>query len=105
MTTPMTHDDPRLTAYALNELDAADRPAVEAFLATDETARRFVEETRQTASMLSQGLQSTATPTLTAEQRQTIAAASATAPATHSLNYQSGARRSRAIWARWALAT
>ena len=82
MNTPMTHDDPRLTAYALNELDPTDRAVVEAFLATDETARRLVEETRQTAAMLSQGLQSVATPTpaLTAEQRQTIAAGSATVP-------------------------
>ena len=47
----MTHDDPRLTAYALNELDEADRAQVEAFIAQDETARRFVEETRQTAKI------------------------------------------------------
>jgi len=47
----MTHDDPKLTAYALNELDdVADRARVEAFLAQDETARRIVEETRQTAA-------------------------------------------------------
>jgi Ca-activated chloride channel family protein len=101
----MTHDDPRLTAYALNELDAPDRAAVEAFLATDETARRFVEETRQTATMLSQGLQSVATPTLTAEQRQTIAAASVAGPKSLRLDYQSGERRARALWARWTLAT
>ncbi|MDB5322036.1 MAG: uncharacterized protein JWN40_3667 [Phycisphaerales bacterium] len=106
MTNPMTHDDPRLTAYALNELEDADRAAVEAFLAGDETARRFVEETRQTAAMLSRTLQSVPTPTLTVEQRQAItAAAAAPAAGTRALNYQSTAQRSRAPWARWALAT
>jgi Ca-activated chloride channel family protein len=106
MTNPMTHDDPRLIAYALNELEDADRAVVEAFLAGDETARRFVEETRQTAAMLSRTLQSVPTPTLTVEQRQAIAAAAA-APAagTRALNYQSTTQRSRAPWARWALAT
>jgi Ca-activated chloride channel family protein len=99
----MTHDDPKLTAYALGELDdAADRAEVEAFLANDETARRVVDETRQAAATLTRGLQGSELPTLTAEQRQTLAAARR-APA-------AGERaaippwRSRP-WVRWALAT
>src|SRR5260221_6667988 len=101
----MTHDDPRLTAYALNELEEGDRAAVEAFIASDETARRLIEETRQTAAMLSRGLQSVPTPTLTAEQQQAIAAAAA-APSGGklALEYQSTARRSRRTSARWGLA-
>ena len=99
----MQHDDPKLTAYALGELDdAADRAAVEAFLATDDSARRLVDEIRQTAATLTRGLHSAEIPTLTPEQRQTIAAArSEPAP----LNYQSDTRRPRRLWVRWALAT
>jgi Ca-activated chloride channel family protein len=97
----MTHDDPRLTAYALNELDEADRAQVEAFLARDETARKFVEETRQTAGLIAQGLQTAQTPALTPLQRQSIT----TAAASPKLNYEPARRRMPTAWARWALAT
>ena len=98
----MTNDDPKLTAYALNELDPADLAEVEAFLASNEAARRFVEETRQTVTMLTRGLQIVQAPTLTSVQKDVIAAASVT-PRT--LNYQPAARRRPAVWARWALAS
>ena len=97
----MTHDDPRLTAYALNELDEADRALVEAFLAQDESARKFVEETRQTANLISQGLQSAPAPALTPLQREAIA----TAAASPRLNYEPARRRLPTAWARWAVAT
>src|SRR5437868_713982 len=99
----MQHDDPKLTAYALGEFDdASDRAQVEAFLATDETARRLVGEIRQTAATLTRGLHSAEIPTLTPAQRQTIAAAK---PEPAPLNYRAGDHRPRRLWVRWALAT
>src|SRR6266496_3056494 len=98
----MTHDDPKLTAYALNELDNADRAAVEAYLATDESARRLVEETRQTAALLARGLQSVQAPSLTEMQRETIAAAAA--GGAKKLEHEAPRRLVRTVWARWALA-
>jgi Ca-activated chloride channel family protein len=98
----MTHDDPKLTAYALNELDDADRAAVEAYLAGDETARRLVEETRQTAAMLARGLQSVQAPSLTEIQREAITAAAA--GGAKKLEYQAPRHLARRVWARWALA-
>lgn len=46
-------DDPRLTAYALGELELAEVPAVEAFLADNAEARAAVEATRALAGTLS----------------------------------------------------
>jgi Ca-activated chloride channel family protein len=50
------HDDPRLTAYALGELDPAETADVEALLANHEEARKLVEEIRQTAHWIADGL-------------------------------------------------
>src|SRR4051794_11392546 len=52
------HDDAKLTAYALGELNDADRAAMEARLATDEGARRDVEEIRALAATLKAQLES-----------------------------------------------
>ena len=43
------HDDPRLTAYALGELDDAERSAIEVLLAESPESRQFVEDIRATA--------------------------------------------------------
>src|SRR3954466_15504339 len=99
----MNIDDPRLTAYALGELDeAADLAEVEAFVASDEAARRFVEETRQTVAMLTAGLATAETPSLTLAQKQAIQTASGDAK---TLEYATPLRPRRKIWARMALAT
>src|SRR5690242_15059771 len=100
----MTIDDPRLTAYALDELGDADRAQVEAFLAQNADARRFVDETRQTAAMLAGGLRSIDPPVLTTEQRATVEQA-ARADTGRPLTYGRlpGARRSLVV--RWSLAT
>ena len=68
------HDDPRLTAYALNELDGAERAEVDALLAKDETARRAVEEIRATAGTLAAELGREPASSLTELQRTRIAA-------------------------------
>lgn len=68
-------DDPRLTAYALGELPAAERAEIEALLATDESARRFVEETRAFAAAFGADLASVpadAASSLTDAQRAAI---------------------------------
>src|SRR4051812_36966524 len=101
----MTPDDPKLTAYALDELDGRDRIQVDAFLKENEAARRFVEETRQTVAMLSSGLQSIEPPALTAQQRETIRAAAGTAGAMPTLTYAHPSRSARrTAFVRWSLA-
>ena len=53
-------EDPRLTAYALDALDAGDRAEVEALLAESAEARAFVAQVRETASLLESELLSEA---------------------------------------------
>ena len=74
-------NDPRLTAYALGELDDAERREVEALLAGDDVARQAVEEIRHLAGMLTDELAAEPAPELTPEQRQGVLVAPATRPA------------------------
>ena len=46
-------NDPRLTSYALGEIDPAERSEIEQLLADCEKARNYVAEIRQTAQWLS----------------------------------------------------
>jgi len=55
-TQPFSPDDPQLTAYALGELEAAERAAVEARLRDDPAARAAVEAIRATARQLETAL-------------------------------------------------
>jgi Ca-activated chloride channel family protein len=100
----MTHDDPKLTAYALDELDAADRAEVEAFLKGSDAGRRFVEETRQTVALLAGGLRAVEPPALTAAQRDAVHAAARSAGVAPPLSYGRVDGR-RSAFARWSLAT
>ena len=50
-------NDPRLTAYALDEVDSAERAEIEQLLADCQEARTHVSEIRQTAQWLTQELQ------------------------------------------------
>lgn len=50
-------DDPRLTLYALGEMEATERAAFEALLAGDPSARAAVEEIRRTAALLGDALE------------------------------------------------
>jgi hypothetical protein len=54
--TKLFPDDPRLTAYALGELEGDERAAVEAALQTDAVARAAVDEIRATARQLEAAL-------------------------------------------------
>ncbi len=49
-------DDPRLTAYALGEVDEAERAEVESLLKRSPDARRWVESVQQTSARLSAAL-------------------------------------------------
>jgi Ca-activated chloride channel family protein len=67
-------NDPRLTAYALGELDGAERAEIEALLAKDEDARRVVEEIRATAALVSAEMAGSGAASLTEAQRAAVAA-------------------------------
>jgi len=49
-------NDPRLTAYALDEMSAAERAEFEPLLRADPAARALVDDLRRTAALLSEGL-------------------------------------------------
>src|SRR5262249_26993092 len=70
----MTFDasDPRLTAYALGELDGSERAEIEAHLAGSAEAARFVDEIRETARLLTEQLRLEPSPGLAAAQREVI---------------------------------
>jgi Ca-activated chloride channel family protein len=68
---PRLTDDPRLTAYALGELDGAEKAEVEQRLANDAEARQLVSETRALAAQLTSEL-SAAPEALTDERRAAI---------------------------------
>lgn len=95
---PLVPDDPRLTTYALGEIEDAERPEIEAGLASDPGARALVEEIRATARLLAETLHAEAAPGLDLGRLQSIEdrLATDTAPA------PKPAPRRR--WARWAVA-
>ena len=76
-----TLDDPKLTAYALGELDEAEAKEVEARLAEDEPARRYVQETQELAERLTEELHREPAPALTEEQREAVVLRSKRKPA------------------------
>ena len=65
-------DDPRLTAYALRELDHSERAEVEALLAESAEARMALEGIRETIALLRSELTFEPTLTLTNSQRETV---------------------------------
>lgn len=65
-------DDPMLTAFALGELNAADRAKLEHRIATDPDARREVEETAAFVGRLKAELQEEEVPELRPEQLRAI---------------------------------
>ncbi len=67
-------DDPRLTAFALGELDEKERLEVEEQLRTCEESRRFVEETRALADQLGSEFSTEDSPGLAENQRMVLEA-------------------------------
>ncbi len=69
---PLDPNDPRLTAYALGELDEPEKAAVEVELADSAEGRQSVEEIRFTARLLAEQLRQEPAPGLAPAQRQVI---------------------------------
>ncbi len=69
---PYDPNDPRLTAFALGELEDHERPAVEAQLEACAESRTAVEEIRAAARLLEDELRREASPGLAPEQRSAI---------------------------------
>jgi Ca-activated chloride channel family protein len=65
-------NDPRLTAYALGDLDDAERTQVESELADSPEAREAVEDIRRTADLLQQELQAEPAAAMSHDQRCAI---------------------------------
>jgi Ca-activated chloride channel family protein len=95
---PFDSNDPRLTAYALGELDDTELGAIEAIVADSQDARRFVEEVRETARLLREELHAEPHPGLSEEQKHLIEGC-LTAPASSPT-----ARNGRARWFGYAVA-
>jgi len=70
-------NDPRLTAYALGEMNEHERQAFEAELMKSEEAQREVAELSSAAELLGRELARDVKPALAAEQKQAIADAAA----------------------------
>lgn len=69
---PMTHDDPRLTAYALGEASSDERAAVESALAADPTLAHEIDALRTTADALRALLGAEALPHIPPTLQQTV---------------------------------
>jgi Ca-activated chloride channel family protein len=68
----LNQDDPRLTAYALDELPANERAEIEAELKDNAECRQIVEEIRGAAKLLSENFAKEPQLTLLPEQHETI---------------------------------
>jgi Ca-activated chloride channel family protein len=69
---PIAPDDPRLTAFALGELDEAERPEFETLMNDDPEALALVAEIRATAKLLEDHLRAEAAPGLDPEHHRAI---------------------------------
>ena len=74
-------DDPRLTAYALGELEGAEREEIEKLLAENPEARALVDEMRGLGELVTTELAKEPAATLTDEQHRRIEAAAWSKPA------------------------
>lgn len=72
-------DDPRFTAYALGELEAAEHAEVEALMRDHADARRLVDELQSLAQLLSDQLKQEPAPALLPTQIEQIASRATTA--------------------------
>lgn len=83
-------DDPRLTAYALGELDPTEQAAFEQLLAESPDAQSALREIRELAGLLTSELRQEPVPELTIAQRTTILDAGIAAPSPAKPAQQSG---------------
>ncbi len=94
---PFDPDDPRLTAFALGELDLDDRAAIEAILRDDPDARDFVQGVEETARLLADEFrhESMSTPGLDPGRRVAIEERLASAPSPATIPITSAPARTR----------
>ena len=94
---PIDPEDPRLTAYALGELEDDEKADLERLLSDSDEARRAVEEVRETARLLAETLAEEVAPGLSPTNWKTI---ERRAPASRS---PSPSDRNRpGPWRKWA---
>ena len=86
-------DEAKLTAFALGELDASDRAAVEGRLADDPAARHTVEEVRELAEIAREELAAAPAGRLTDTQRSALEARASALGAERTAR-----RRRRVLW-------
>ncbi|CAN5550871.1 hypothetical protein BH10BDE1_BH10BDE1_33250 [soil metagenome] len=67
-------DDPKLTAFALGELEGEEAIQMKQVIDRDPEAKKHVDEIRETASLLSEQLQQEAKPRLSVSQREEVLA-------------------------------
>lgn len=91
-------DDPRLTAYALGELDPTEVKAVEQLLAASPAAQCALQEIRELAGLLTSELRDEPAPALTETQRAAILGGSAAMPAPRPATIPARTRGSRTMW-------
>ncbi len=90
-------EDPRLSAFACDELQGAERELVARFVAEDPAARAAVNELRETAAALRAALASEASPGLSTARRAVIEQMARAAASAEQPQHQVAARR-RAQW-------
>jgi len=97
-------DDPALTAYALGELDGESTieefKRIEGLVASNDDARRFVEEVRSTADLLAGELKNESAPALSTDDENAIAS-HAVAESVRQTSHQPGPYLFPLIHTRW----
>ena len=68
----MSHDDPRITAFALNELPATEREEIERLIQTERTAADEIAQTQGVAGILRTALHAEPAEGLTSRHREAI---------------------------------
>lgn len=91
-------DDPRLTAYALGELDPTEVKAVEQLLAASPAAQGALQEIRELAGLLTAELRDEPAPALTDAQRAAILGGNAIMPPQRPATIPVHTRGSRTMW-------
>lgn len=89
------YDDPKLTAYALGELDASEAAEVETLIANDDAARKVVDEIRQTAQQLESEFANEPRLSLNDSQREVVKQHAKQAPV---IEVRSSLLTSRRFW-------
>lgn len=100
----LNHDDPRLTAYVLGELDDEGRRAVEAEIGHSPQVRHAVEEIRRTADLLSHDLAAEPCPAVDRNDHVYLQSATAAADAGQFKPMRKPRKQGSRAWLGWTAA-